>query len=160
MIWFILFIFMTISLTALICKGGYCDAADYALTGVVVAIFTMFCLTILGLVVEEGILPSIVDDFIVEEYREELYCVSGDEVYVIKNDDGKYSYITYEETKGYINKDLCSSEVYFIEIEPGDTPHLSAYVRDWGNNKLNLLFTNSRSHYTFYVPSIPKDFYF
>ena len=155
MIWLILFIFITISLTVLICKGGYCDAADYALIGVVVTIFTILGLMLLGLVVEEAILPSIADDFIVEEYREELYCVSGNEVYVIKNDDDKYSYTVYEETKGYINKELYSSEVYFIEIEPGDTPHLSAYIRDWGNNKLNLLFTNSRSHYTFYVPSIP-----
>lgn len=156
MIWFILFIILTVTITAMIGHiEGYWDAGDYILIGMLIALCVGIVLFLMGCIVEGLILPSAANETVVEYHREELVCNRDDGLYVINCGDDKYQYTIYEETKGYIEKEITHSQVYFLEVELGDTPHLSAYKMDWGSDKLNLLFTNGFSHYTFYIPETP-----
>lgn len=91
-----------------------------------------------------------------EGYSYELVPFANGQYFINDNEyKNKYTFMIYEDTKGYVTKSISSAKVYFVEIEDNETPSLVSYHNVYDSNKLNQLFINWHSHYTFYIPNLP-----
>lgn len=159
MIWVILMIVLPIALT--ICWGiiedWWYDFGDILLCWLLCQFLSILGIGMLGCFIIDGFLLDECSNLthIEEEYRYELEPFANGQYFTVDEDRSEYTFMIYEDTKGYLTKSISSSQVYFVEIEDNETPSLVSYHSAYDSDKLDQLFINWHSHYTFYIPNLP-----